>query len=640
MTKAGDETQVSRVPDDLVETLVRLLPDPALVVDAQGLIAAANPLAERLFGYPPGAIAGVPLDVLVPERFRSRHAGHRASYVAHPQPRPMGASLSLWALRRDGTEFPADISLAPLGVPERPFTLAVIRDITGRRAEFQAEARLGAIVSSSDDAIVSTDMSGTVTSWNPGAERLLGYSSDQMIGRSFWRLVPGDRREEMEERMARVRSGMRVPTYDTKRLDRDGHDVDVAETMSLVHGVSGEADGFAAVLHDITERKQVELELRSLLAASQRRERWLAAMSEIRLALFSGTEQAAWLDINTKRVSELLDADGVMVVLPRKDLSGELEVASSRGVALRVGDRLHTDTLAGRTMRTGQSVVRSGPGGSGGENEALPGAPVGPLVLAALTSSSGPIGVLAVTRALGRAPFESEDVHLVESFAQQAGLGLELAEGQAERAQFSLVADRERIARDLHDHVIQRLFAVGMSLQAAAHSIADQRALDRIEDSVEELDATIRDVRSTIFSLEIQATEHVESSARARILDVASMAAPALGFQPRLQFDGPIDTRVPEELVPDVLAVVREALSNAARHAEANTVEVHVQVGDELVIAVTDDGKGAAGRTRSSGLANLRRRAEQRHGTMDVGVGRRGRGTCIEWRVPLPAPRG
>ncbi|MHB8595147.1 MAG: sensor histidine kinase, partial [Acidimicrobiales bacterium] len=235
----------------------------------------------------------------------------------------------------------------------------------------------------------------------------------------------------------------------------------------------------------------------------------------------------------------------------------------------------------------------------------------------------------------GRPPFTAEDVRLVESFAQQAGLGIELAESQDERAQFALLADRERIARDLHDHVIQRLFAVGMSLQAAAHSIHDQRTLDRIENSVEELDATIRDVRGTIFSLELQATRHLETSTRSRILDVASSAAPGLGFQPRLQFDGPIDTKVPEEMVPDMLAVVREALSNATRHARATTVEIHVEVDDEVVIVVTDDGRGAAERTRSSGLANMQARAEGRGGSMAVGGGHRGKGTSIEWRVPL-----
>ncbi|MHB8681369.1 MAG: sensor histidine kinase [Acidimicrobiales bacterium] len=637
---AGD---VARTPDELVDAVVRLMPDPAVVVDGAGRIVAANALSERQFGYGAGGLAGMQIEQLVPERLRTRHVDHRRSYTARPTQRPMGAGLSLWGVRRDGTEFPVDISLAPLGVPERPLTLAAIRDLTERRAEWETEARLAAVVSSSDDAIVSMDLTGTLTSWNPGAERLLGHEAAEMVGRSFWRLVPPGHRSEVEERMARIRAGMRVPTHDTKRLHRDGRQIDVAESMALIPGVSGEPAGFAAVLRDITERRRTEGELRDLLAESQRRERWLAAMSEVRLALFSGGEQERWLELVTQRVSELVDADGALVTLPDPDDPASLYVASMRGDGsmMAPGDKVPMDvSLAGRVFRTGQSLVSDHfRADSPAPAEILERVPIGPVILAPMSSSVGTAGVLLVTRLPEREPFGVEDTRLVESFAQQAGLGIELWRAQTQRAQFALVADRERIARDLHDHVIQRLFAVGMSLQAAANSIADQRALDRIEESVEELDATIRDVRSTIFSLELQATEHVETSARSRILDVASMAAPALGFQPRLQFDGPVDTRVPDEMVPDVLAVVREGLSNAARHAEATGVEVHVSVTDQLVIEVIDDGKGAGERTRSSGLANLRTRAENRGGTMEIGEGRKGRGTRVVWRVPLPELR-
>jgi PAS domain S-box-containing protein len=615
------------------------MPDPAVVVDGSGKIVAANSLAEQQFGYPPDGLVGVPVDALVPDRFRGRHAEHRSEYDEQPMQRPMGAGLALSAVRRDGSEFPVDISLAPLGVPERPLTLAAVRDLTERRAQWQAEDRLAAIVSSSEDAMLSVDLSGALTSWNPGAEHLLGFEASEIVGRSFWRFVPPTLRAEMEERMARVRSGMRVPTYDTTRLHRDGHPVDVAETMSILRERSGEPGGFSAVLHDITERKRAEGELRELLAESQRRERWLEAMSEIRLALFAGTDQSQWLDLTTRRVSELLDADGVMVLLPAGRDPDALQVVAARGDGAipEMHDLVLIDqSLAGQTFRTGRSIVTTD------FHEDSPAAVdqrvlVGPAVLAALTSSAGPTGVLVVTRSPGRGGFEHEDVRLVESFAQQAGLGMELAQGQAERAQFTLVADRERIARDLHDHVIQRLFAVGMSLQAAAHSVSDHLALERIEDSVEALDATIRDVRSTIFALELQATSQMETSARSRILDAATMAAPALGFQPRLSFDGPIDTKVPDELVPDILAVVREALSNTARHAAATSVQVRVQVGVDLLIEVTDDGRGAGERTRSSGLANLQTRAERRGGSMRVGSGRAERGTSVTWRVPLPS---
>jgi PAS domain S-box-containing protein len=596
-------------------------------------------LAERCFGFPSGGLRGVQVEALVPARLRTRHVHHRQSYGELSSKRPMGAGLELWALRRDGKEFPVDISLTPMEVGGRQLTMASVRDMTLQRAGREAEARLASIVASSDDAMVSMDLSGAVVSWNPGAERLLGHRAADMVGRSLWRLVPPELRAQVEERMARVRSGMRVPTHDTRRVRSDGSQVDVAESMSLVSDVTGEPVGFAAVLRDITERKASELELRNLLLESQRRERWLTAMTEVRLALFSGAPRGQWLELVTRRVAELIDADGVIVVLPA-DRPGALTVAAKRGESvLGIGDDIPIEaTLAGQVFQSGVSFVSDNlRADSPVPPEFLSGVSIGPIVLAPMTSSTGPTGVLLVTRTPGRVRFEAEDVRLVESFAQQAGLGLELAQVQQERAEFALVADRERIARDLHDHVIQRLFAVGMTLQAAANSVQDPQAMQRIEDSVEELDATIRDVRGTIFSLELQAAKHVEASARSRILDVATLAAPALGFQPRLHFEGPVDTRVPGEMVHDVLAVVREALSNTARHAQAGMAQVRVAVGDgHLVVEITDDGKGAEDRTRSSGLANLRARAEGRGGSLDVGAGRGGKGTRLEWRVPLP----
>jgi signal transduction histidine kinase len=175
---------------------------------------------------------------------------------------------------------------------------------------------------------------------------------------------------------------------------------------------------------------------------------------------------------------------------------------------------------------------------------------------------------------------------------------------------------------------------VGMALQAASRTITDAPALGRIGESIEELDATIRDVRSTIFSLALRTDDRVGTSTRARLLDVTSLAAQGLGFQPRLQFDGPVDTKVPEEFVTDALAVVREGLSNAARHARASRVEVRVDVNGALTITVTDNGVGIGTIARASGLANLRARAEARGGSMTVERVEK-RGTRLRWQVPL-----
>jgi signal transduction histidine kinase len=247
---------------------------------------------------------------------------------------------------------------------------------------------------------------------------------------------------------------------------------------------------------------------------------------------------------------------------------------------------------------------------------------------------SATAGALSAVRSVGEPLFDSDEVRLLRAFAEQAALAIELARGRDDRQQLALAADRERIARDLHDHVIQRLFAVGMSLEAASGSISDAATLRRITSAVDQLDSTVREIRAAIFALEVQARRG-ESSVRARLADVAAQAASALGFAPRVYFEGPVDSRIPTEVAADVLAVVREALSNTARHAAATSVSVVVAAHDEVVVTVTDDGRGMRGATRTSGLANMRVRAEHRGGKLWVDSPRSG-GTTVQWRVPLP----
>jgi len=497
---------------------------------------------------------------------------------------------------------------------------------------------LAAIVSSSEDAIVSMDLGGTLTTWNPGAERLLGYSAEEICGEPVSRLVPERLLADVDEQMAMVHGGMHVPTRDTVRLHKNGHEIEVAEALSLIREPTGAPTGISAMLRDITERKRAERELRRLLVDGQRRERWLGAISEVRLSMLAGGGLEQWLALIAQRASELADADGITVSVVAEDDDTSLEVIATHGAPLQPlrGLRLPiAGSGTGRVFTSGRATVTADPSAMLGVDrvDEVP-AELGPLLLVPITTSHGNSGVLGVLRLAGRAGFSPEEVRVVESFGQQAGLAIELDRAQTDREELAIMGDRERIARDLHDHVVQRLFAVGMALQAASHAIVDPVALERIGESIEELDATIRDVRSTIFSLALRTDERVGTSTRARLLDATSMAAQGLGFQPRLQFDGPVDTKVPEELVPDALAVVREGLSNAARHAKASRVEVRVGVNDDLTITVTDNGVGMGDTTRSSGLANLRARAEARGGSMTIGKADK-RGTRLHWRVPL-----
>jgi signal transduction histidine kinase len=219
----------------------------------------------------------------------------------------------------------------------------------------------------------------------------------------------------------------------------------------------------------------------------------------------------------------------------------------------------------------------------------------------------------------------------METFAGQAALALERARAQEERELIAVLGDRERIARDLHDVVIQRLFAAGMQLQGAARRAAKPEVQQRIDEVVDALDTTIRDIRGAIFELRSPGVGDV----RARIRELVAEARDPLGFRPQLILDGPLDSMLTDQLAAALLAVLREALSNAARHARCTELRVRVGVGGgQLQLTVTDNGVGRGASAASNGRRNMRARAEELGGTFALGDAEP-RGTTLTWAVPV-----
>jgi len=245
-------------------------------------------------------------------------------------------------------------------------------------------------------------------------------------------------------------------------------------------------------------------------------------------------------------------------------------------------------------------------------------------------------GNLYLTDKRGAAEFSEEDEVLAVALAGAAGIAIENSRLAARVRELSLVEDRERIAADLHDTVIQRLFATGLGLQATVRTIDDPVAADRLQQAVDDLDETIRQIRSTIFAL--QGPRVAGLGLRDQLTALVAEAASSLGFEPRLRLDGSIDERVGDATGAQLLAVLREALSNVVRHAGASRTSVAVEVTDtDLVVTVIDDGVGAGsgGRIGGQGLASLHHRAEALGGGFDVGAGADGTGTTVRWQVPL-----
>ena len=250
-------------------------------------------------------------------------------------------------------------------------------------------------------------------------------------------------------------------------------------------------------------------------------------------------------------------------------------------------------------------------------------------------------GNLYLTDKTSAEVFTDVDEELVIGLAAAAGVAIENARLHARVQELALVEDRERIARDLHDSIVQRLFATGLSLQGTAGLLRSDpaEAVRRVNSAVDDLDLTIKHIRSAIFGLEAVAGRDVDG-VRRRVLDLVAESSRVLGFEPTVLFEGQVDSATPEPLAADMLATLREALSNVARHAQASKVDVIValQAGsaDGLVLQVHDDGIGPPGddQPRGHGLDNMAARAEARGGSFSVAPGEP-RGTQVTWRVPL-----
>ncbi|MEO6122424.1 MAG: GAF domain-containing sensor histidine kinase [Ilumatobacteraceae bacterium] len=246
-------------------------------------------------------------------------------------------------------------------------------------------------------------------------------------------------------------------------------------------------------------------------------------------------------------------------------------------------------------------------------------------------------GNLYLTDKVSGGEFNEADQELAVGLAVAAGLAIENARLHEQARTAGLLEERERIARDLHDDVIQRLFATGLSLQAVAHMVTEPMIAERIARAVDDLDVTIRQVRSTIFELHHPWVPAV--SLRGDLLAICDESTQALGFRPTCDLEGPIDTAVDEATRGHFLLCVRESLSNVARHANATKVSVHVTVfGNRLTLEVVDDGVGYRSRSdrQSSGVANMRTRAEAIGGTFTI-IGSVDRGTSVIWSVPVTA---
>jgi signal transduction histidine kinase len=338
------------------------------------------------------------------------------------------------------------------------------------------------------------------------------------------------------------------------------------------------------------------------------------------------------LELVARRAREICDATFATVALAEgEDLA--VEVADGEHADLLIGRRAGIDdVLAGPVFRGGGSLILADAAKAARGVRSPPPVAMGPALIVPLGTGPAVRGVLSVANSPGRPSFTQSSQRLLEAFAAQAAVALELAERRRDAERLVLLEDRDRIAKDLHDTVIQRLFATAMTLMSAIKVTDRPDVAVRVQRAVDDLDETIRQIRSTIFAL--QAAPGGRPGLRDRVLSVTQGVAESLGFAPAVRMEGLVDTTVSDEIGEQLIAVLREALSNVVRHAHARRVSVFVDVGEAVVLVVEDDGTGIPAGGRRSGLRNLADRARSLGGSFET-RDREGGGSVLEWRVPL-----
>ncbi|MEU2912736.1 GAF domain-containing protein [Streptomyces massasporeus] len=395
-----------------------------------------------------------------------------------------------------------------------------------------------------------------------------------------------------------------------------------------------------AVLATLAVAAGVAIDNARLYEESRLRERWLQVNAEITHSLMSGSERGEVLALIAERAREITSATLAVVAVP-------VDYAEALTVELTIGEG--SDAHRGRVLPvegsliglafSGGSPVTSADLASDTRVSADPARVIGlgPAVAVPIGTGAGVRGVALLVRASGHPVFTGKEIKPLQAFAAQAAVAMELAERRRDVEQIAMLQDRDRIARDLHDLAIQRLFATGMTLQSAGRFIEHHEASERIARAVDDLDETIKIIRSTIFGLRSREPAD-ESGLRSRVVRVVGEKAPVLGYAPSLRMEGLLDTQVPKEISDHVIAVLSEALTNVARHAHAGHAEVVLETdGREIRLSVTDDGVGIPPGGRRGGLRTMAERAEQLNGTLEV-TSPAGGGVSLVWCVPVKAP--
>jgi PAS domain S-box-containing protein len=478
------------------------------------------------------------------------------------------------------------------------------------------------IFDASPDAVVVIDERYEIVLASPSASVLFGYAPEELLGQRIDVLVPDSRKASHERHLRHYFSSpharaMGVGLELTGR-QRDG--VEFSILVSLTPVKVGDEYFAAAHVRDARERQRVVDRVN--------------AVNEIIKHLLAGSEMREIFPMVAKSARQLCNSDAAWIAMPKTATQFEIVSVDGKGTELLLGVLLSGDTSrSAEVMRSGRPDVIENLSTAENVPPGVIELDLGPGVYVPFVAAQRRLGTLVLGRVHGEPPFHAFDVAFAETFAAAAATAIEMGSARAEIDRLNIVAEDERIARDLHDTVIQELFALGMSLQALG-SFASGVVGDRISAAVETLDDVIRQIRNTIFRL--PNSQAAPSGLREEMLRVADRYHHEQGVLPRIAFIGPVDVAVSELVSDHLLHVFAEALSNVARHAYASKIDVVLSIeGEWLSLSLVDDGVGVGdGPSAGNGIRNMSIRAENLGGTFNVRR-REPQGSILEWRVPL-----
>lgn len=598
-------TPLSELGAERVWGMLESAPDGMLMTDGNGVILAVNRQVEVMFGYDRADLLGREVEILLPGHLHAVHRAHRTRYRAEPNVRAMGEGFELRARRCDGSEFPVEVSLSPLTDDQGLAVVASIRDVTEKRRANAHTRRIQAAIDAVHDGVFMFEPDTLRFVYaNEGASLQVGYSNDELLAMTPLHIKPEFSRKEFEALIAPLVDGtVDHLSFRTTHRHKSGRDVPVDIMLEHRRATDHDIEGVAidsstaeahadsllvAIVRDVTE--QVEVERRLVLSEKTFRTSFDNAPVGMTIARFGHDGERGYERVNVafarmlgRTVDSLIGVDSVDISHP------DSRAWSVEAIAEMSAGRRDAVITEKQYLRADGSYVWT-------------------LVHEAVIERSDGMRTLS---------------HVVDITDRR--------ERQEERERLATMDDRERIARDLHDLVIQRLFGAGMKLQAVIPEMQSQIAIERTHETIEELDATIRELRSAIFSLHRRGDDR---SVTEEISLAVEQHVDRLGFRPAVLLEGPIDSLAAGR-ANELTATLREALSNVARHARATEVEVRVvATASTTTLVVADDGCGiVADRPRGNGLANMAERATRLGGEFSLLEPESG-GCELLWSIP------